>query len=88
MRTIAFLKVGKITHYYDKIGVGVIRLTNGVLSLGDKIKIKSNDDEFIQEIKSLQVEHQEVDTIKAGDDAGIKLDQAVHPVAEVYKDNG
>lgn len=88
MRTIAFLKVGKITHYYDKIGVGVIRLTNDTLHLGDMIKIKSNDDEFIQEVKSLQVEHQEVDTIKAGDDAGIKLEQAVRPVAEVYKDNG
>ena len=30
-------KVGRVSHYYDKIGVAIVEL-DGTLSVGDKIK--------------------------------------------------
>ena len=77
-------KVGKVTHYYDKIGVAVIDLTAG-LKKGDKIKITKDDEEFEQEVESMQVEHKEVASAKKGDSIGLKIDQEVKRKAEVYK---
>ena len=77
-------KVGKVTHYYDKIGVAVLDLTAG-LKLGDKIKIVKDAEELEQEVKSMQVEHKEVKSAKKGDSVGMKVDQPVKRKAEVYK---
>ena len=33
----ADLKVGKVKHYYDKIGVAVVEVV-GTISIGDKVK--------------------------------------------------
>lgn len=77
-------KVGKVSHYYDKIGVAVVDLTVG-LKKGDKIKIIKDDEEFEQEVQSMQVDHKEVNTAKKGDSVGLKVDQEVKRKAEVYK---
>lgn len=39
------VKVGKITHYYDKIGVAVVKVSK-TIKVGDKIKISGHDKEF------------------------------------------
>lgn len=81
----ADLKVGKVTHYYDKIGVAVVELSEN-LSVGDKIKfVRGGEDLFEQEVSSIQMEHEKVDTAKAGQAVGLKADQEVKDGAEVYK---
>jgi putative protease len=78
-------KVGKITHYYDKIGVAVMELS-GDLSVGDKIKfMRGGEDMFEQTVDSMQVEHSKVPNAKKGDIVGLKVDQEVREGAEVYK---
>ena len=77
--------IGKITHFYDKIGVAVVEL-NGVLKVGDKIKIKRHDSEFEQTVDSMQVEHKPVKQAKKGDAVGMKVVQAVHEGAEIFKE--
>ncbi len=77
-------KVGKVTHYYDKLGVAVVDLTAN-LAVGDKIKIIKGDQEFEQEITSIQAEHKQVDKAKKGDSIGLKVDQPVLRKAQVYK---
>lgn len=76
--------VGKVTHYYDKIGVAVIELT-GVLNKGDKIKIKSDSGEFEQEIKSMQIEHKTIEKAKKGQSIGLKVKEPVRKNDIVYK---
>lgn len=71
-------QIGKITHYYDKIGVAVVELTQ-VLKVGDKIKFSGHDKEFSQIVSSMQVEHQVIDKAKKGDEIGLKVDQPVKP---------
>jgi len=80
----ADIKVGTITHFYDKIGVAVINVL-APLKVGDRIKISGHDKEFEQEIASLQVEHQNIDQAKKGDNVGMKVDQPVKDGDEVYK---
>jgi len=61
---VADLKVGKVTHYYDKIKVAIIELTSD-LGVGDKIKFtRGGEDMFEQDITSMQVEHEQIEKAK------------------------
>lgn len=77
-------EIGKITHWYDKIGVAVIKLT-GALKKGDTVTIKRGDDEFEETVGSMQIDHEAVEKAKKGDDAAIKLSQKAKEGAVVYK---
>lgn len=78
-------KVGKVTHYYDKIGVAIIEV-DADLSVGEKIKfVRGGEDLFEQEVGSIQIEHQKLDSAKKGDVIGLKAEQEVKEGAEVYK---
>lgn len=76
----ADVQVGKMTHYYDKIGVAVVDVS-GDLSVGDTIKITGPDVEFTQQVASMQIEHQGVPKTTKGQTIGLKVDQ---PVKEHY----
>ena len=77
--------IGKVTHYFDKIGVAVIELS-GALKKGDKIEIgKNEEDAFQQEVSSMQVDHKPVEKAKKGDAIGMKVDNPVKEGAEVRK---
>lgn len=76
-------EVGKVTHYFDKINVAVIKL-DGKLSKGDKIKIKKGDEEIKEVIESMQIDHKNVDSAKKRDDVAIKLTQKTKEGASVF----
>ena len=76
-------KVGKITHYYDKIGVAIVEVL-GSLKVGDKIKI-SGKEELVQEVASMQIEHEQVQTAKKGQVIGLKVDGEVKKGDEIFK---
>lgn len=81
----ADFKVGKVTHFYDKIGVAVVELS-GSLSVGDKIKFTRGGENILeQEVKSMQIEHEKKDSVKKGDVIGLKVDGEVKEGAEIYK---
>ena len=75
--------IGKITHYFGKIGVGIIELTD-TLKVGDTIHIKGATADFVQHIGSMQLEHAPVQEAKAGQAIGIKVDERVHEGDSVY----
>jgi putative protease len=78
-------KVGKVIHYYDKIGVAVVELTSD-LAVGDRIKFtRGGEDMFEQTVESMQVEHNKIDSAKKGDTVGLKVDQPVKEGAEIFK---
>lgn len=77
-------EIGKITHYYGNINVGIIELSD-TLSLGETIHIKGHSSDFTQGIDSMQIEHANVSTANPGDVIGIKVIQKVHPHDKVYK---
>ena len=75
--------VGKITHYYDKIGVAVVQIAKP-LKAKSTIKISGHDSEFTQVISSMQIEHEQIDLAKKGQSVGIKVDKPVKENDEVY----
>lgn len=76
--------IGKVSHYFTKIGVGVIELTDS-LSVGDKISIEGATTDIQQTIKSMQINHKDVKKAKKGDSIGLKVKDRVRPNDNVYK---
>ena len=77
--------LGKVTHYFDHLGVAVIQLAKGAsLKKSEKIQFKGNSSDFTQEVGSLQVDNSDVDKVKAGDDFGLKVDKPVKEGDQVY----
>lgn len=76
--------IGKIVHYFNKISVGIIEITDGELKVGDTIHIKGHTSDFNQKIDSMQIEHQAVEKAKKGDGVGVKVDSPVHEHDQVY----
>lgn len=84
--------VGKVTHYYDKIGVAVIEV-KAPLKVGETIRIKApaaspRETDFTQEVVSMQIEHKQIEKAKKGDQIGLRIEQAVKGGDEVYQVKG
>ena len=76
-------ELGKITHYFDKIGVAVVELADS-LNVGDLIRIKGVTTDFKQKVKSIQVEHKEVKKAKKGQAIGLQVGDKVREHDKVY----
>ncbi|MBU0687576.1 MAG: hypothetical protein KKB81_07010 [Candidatus Margulisbacteria bacterium] len=64
--------IGKITHYFNKIHVGIIKL-NAPLEKGAFITIKRKENDFTQKVDSMQMNHQDIEKGKKGWEVGIRL---------------
>jgi putative protease len=76
--------IGKVSHYFSKIGVAVIELSDK-LKAGDTIRIVGGETDFNQTVESMEIEHAEVKEAKAGDSVGLKVSQKVREGYKVYK---
>ena len=78
-------KIGRVSHFYDKIGVAIVEL-DGTLAVGDSIKfVRGGEDLFEEKVESIQIEHKKVDSAGKGDVIGLKTNEAVREGAEVFK---
>lgn len=78
-------EIGKITHYFPKINVGVLELTQGKLQSGDTIHVKGHTSDFFQKVESMQVEHASVDSAEVGQSVGLKVEGPVRENDRVFK---
>lgn len=76
--------IGEITHYFGKIGVAVIKLSDS-LKIGDTIKIVGGEADFDQTVESIEVDYKKVEKAKTGESVGLKIDQKVREGYSVYK---
>lgn len=76
-------QVGTVTHWYDKLGVAVVKMT-GKLGKGASIKVKKGVEEFEDTVASIQIDHKDVTAAKRGDDAAIKLSQKAKEGSSVF----
>lgn len=77
-------EIGKVTHYYSKLSVGIIKLEDA-LKVGDNIHVKGSTTDFNQAVDSIQLEHKDIIEAKAGDDIGIRVTDHVREHDIVYK---
>jgi putative protease len=78
-------EVGKVTHWYDKISVAVVKLSDA-LKVGDSIKVERGEEEFDDTVSSMQINHEDVESGKKGDEVAIKLTQKAKEGSTIYID--
>jgi putative protease len=76
--------IGKITHFFSKIGVAVVKL-DAPLKVGDKIKIEGHGNVVEQAVDSMQVEHEQIKEAKKGMEVGMKVAGEVKEGDLVFK---
>ena len=76
--------IGQVSHWFGKIGVAGIELTDE-LAVGDHIHVMGHTTDFEQEVTSMQVMHQDVSEANSGDEVGIKVQFRARPGDRVYK---
>jgi len=82
--------IGKILHYYPKLGVGTIKISSGIINSGDEIAIIGSTTGIESfKVEKLEIENKEVTKAKKGQEVGIKFPVRVRKNDGVYliKDN-
>jgi len=77
-------QVGKITNYLDQIGVAVLEVTDGQVKEGDRLLIGEEGEGVEQIVASMQIDHNAVETVDAGQACGLKVDKEVKAGDNVY----
>ena len=75
-------RIGKITHYYPKIGVAAIELEEP-LRVGDRVHIEGHTTDLEQPVESLEIEHHRVSRALPGQSAAVKVLDRVRPGDDV-----
>jgi putative protease len=78
-------KIGVVTDYLNRIGVAVIRLTDGDLRRGDKVRIVGQTAEVVQVVESLQIEHRPVEEALRGSEVAMKMADPVRRYDQVFR---
>ncbi|MGI0149557.1 MAG: hypothetical protein ACREDF_08520 [Thermoplasmata archaeon] len=78
-------KVGEVFHFFGKIGVAAIRLTDGSIAIGDTVVIQGPTTNLEQTVDALQIEHAIVSNANQGQEVGMKVRERVREKDFVYK---
>ncbi|MGH8709761.1 MAG: EF-Tu/IF-2/RF-3 family GTPase [Burkholderiales bacterium] len=81
-------RVGTVTHYYSHLSVAVVRLDSGSLRVGDTIHITGHTSDFRQRVESMEIEHQPVSEVSAGQEFGLRVTEHTRDNDTVYKVTG
>jgi hypothetical protein len=74
-----------VTDYLNRVGVPVVRLTNGHLGLGDLVKITGRTRELTPTVESLQIEHWAVEQASGGTEVAMKMQEPVRRHDQVFR---
>jgi len=77
-------RVGKVTHYYDRINVAVMVLS-GELNVGETIHIQGRLTDFTQRVGSMEIEHQKIESAGPKTEIALKVLEPVREGDVVYK---
>ena len=78
-------KIGIVEHFFTKVSVVAIKITDGELKIGDTIHIVGATTDVKQKINSMEINRVPVKSVKPGDDVGIKIDGRAREHDVVYK---
>jgi hypothetical protein len=81
----AEVEIGKVTHYFSKIGVMAIRIDQDVLRVGDVIHVKGHTSDFTQKIDSMQIDNKSVAEAATGQSVGLRAKDHAREHDQVFK---
>lgn len=76
-------QVGSVTHYYDKLGVAIVKPTKKI-KVGDTLRFGGEELGFNQTVESMQLDHTAVTEARPDKEVGIKVDQKAGEGTPVY----
>lgn len=69
-------EIGKVTHYFDRIGAAAVALTDR-LRVGDRIHVVGHTTDVTTTVDRMQVDHGDVQEAGPGDDVAVHVGQRV-----------
>jgi translation elongation factor EF-1alpha len=78
------IRIGKVTHYYNRIGVAVLELED-VIKTGDTIVFLGHTTDFSQEVTSMEIEHHKIQSAGPGMEVALKVGEPVRSGDELFK---
>ena len=81
----AEIEIGKVTHYFSKVGVAAIQITQDVLRVGDTVHVKGHTSDFTQPIDSMQIDNKSVPEAAPGQSIGVRVKDHAREHDLVYK---
>ncbi len=76
--------VGIVIQYFAKPMVAAITINEGEIKVGDTIRIKGSTTDLTQKIESMQIDRVAVQSAKAGQSVGIKVNDRVRDHDHVF----
>jgi translation initiation factor IF-2 len=77
--------VGTVIHYFKGPSVAIVRVTEGELAVGDRVRFHGHTTEFTEQIASMEVNHQKVARARAGEEVAIQILDRARPHDQVFK---
>lgn len=81
-------QIGRITHWFGHIGVAVIDIDEGTLSVGDTIHVHGCTSDFTHTIDSMQCDDEPVETASKGMSVGVKVPERARRTDVVFRTTG
>ena len=85
MNDTAEKEIGRISHWFGHLGVAVIDIETGTLSIGDTIHIKGHTTDSTLTIEAMQLDGEDVESASKGTSVGIKVPDRARRTDHVYK---
>ncbi len=79
------IEVARVEDFFAHVGVVALKVTSDTIRVGDVLHFKGHTTDFVQEVSSMQINHQDVKEAKVGDEVGIKVNDRVRKHDKVYK---
>ena len=77
--------IGTVVHYFKGPSVAVVRLTDGELAVGDRVRFHGHTTEFTEQVTSMEVDHTNVERAKAGEEVAIQVTDRTRHHDQVFK---
>ena len=77
-------QIGTVSNFFEHVGVAAIKLTDS-LKVGDTVRIVGGEVDAEEKVKSMQIQHDKVDSAKKGDEIGIKIVAKARKGYKVFK---
>jgi len=78
-------KVGEVMKFFAKPSVAAIKMTEGTLKIGDRIRIRGHTTDFEDQVQSMQIENKDIEKAEVGQLIGVKVKDRVREKDGVYK---
>jgi putative protease len=79
------VEVGRVTHHFGQVGVGVIAVESAEIRLGDTLHFRGHTTDFFQRVERMELDHQPVEHIGSGQQVAIQVSQRVREGDLVYR---